>query len=106
MDTDNDGNLTLDEILEAEKQVSGLKLGNKWKDILYQCDLDGNGKIDFQEFLTAAINHQKILTKENIKYVFETFDTNNDGTIEISEFRSAMPSNFKKTMYMKQNIAG
>jgi calcium-dependent protein kinase len=106
MDTDNDGNLTLDEILEAEKQVSGLKLGNKWKEVLYQCDLDGNGKIDFQEFLTAAINHQKILTEENIKYVFETFDTNNDGTIEISEFRSAMPSNFKKTMYMKQNIAG
>lgn len=62
MDTDNDGNLTLDEILEAEKQVSGLKLGNKWKEVLYQCDLDGNGKIDFQEFLTAAINHQKILT--------------------------------------------
>ena len=57
MDTDNDGNLTLDEILEAEKQVSGLKLGNKWKEVLYQCDLDGNGKIDFQEFLTAAINH-------------------------------------------------
>ena len=52
------------------------------------------------------MNHQKILTKENIKYVFETFDTNNDGTIDIQVFRSAMPSNFKRTLHMKQNIEG
>ena len=107
MDTDNDGHLTLSELESAKDQVSSLKLGEtKWIDVLKKCDLDGDGKIDFVEFYTAAINHQKILTKENIEYAFRTFDTNNDGTIDIREFKSALPSNYRRTLYMKQNIEG
>jgi Ca2+-binding EF-hand superfamily protein len=40
-----------------------IKLGKKWEDVLINCDLDGDGKIDFQEFYTAAVDHQKIITK-------------------------------------------
>ena len=47
------------------------------------CDLDGNGSIDFAEFYTAAVDHQKLLTKENIKKAFDTFDLNSDGLIDI-----------------------
>jgi Ca2+-binding EF-hand superfamily protein len=27
----------------------------KWSDVLMKCDLDGNGLIDFHEFLVAAM---------------------------------------------------
>jgi len=57
MDVDNDGTLSLDEIKAAEKKLGLMKLGNKWKDVLKKCDLDGDGKIDFQEFFTAAVDH-------------------------------------------------
>lgn len=39
------------------------KYGYQWKDILKNCDLDGDGKIDFHEFLTAAACHKNILTE-------------------------------------------
>ena len=54
-------------------------------------DLDGDGTIDFQEFITAATDHQKILTEENIKYAFNTFDLDGDGSITINEFLRALP---------------
>jgi Ca2+-binding EF-hand superfamily protein len=54
--------------------------------------LDGNGTIDFQEFYTAAINHQKIVTKENLLAAFQTFDVNGDGKIDIHEFKDILPS--------------
>ena len=107
MDTDNDGHLTIAELEAARSQVHSLKLGDtKWIEVLKNCDLDGDGKIDFSEFYTAAIDHQKVLTKENIEYAFRTFDTNGDGTLDITEFKSALPSNYRRTLYMKQNIEG
>jgi len=57
MDINKDGTLSIEEIQAAEKQLKALKLGSKWKEILYKCDLDGDGQIDYQEFLTAAVNH-------------------------------------------------
>ena len=83
----------------AEKSVKGaIKLGNKWEEVLQNCDLDGDGKIDFQEFYTAAVNHQKIITKQNIQYAFNTFDVNGDGNIDIEEFKQALPTNYRKTI--------
>ena len=62
MDTDKDGTLSIEEIKAAEATLKTLKLGSKWNDVLSKCDLDGDGEIDYQEFLTAAVNHQKVLT--------------------------------------------
>ena len=37
-------------------------------------DLDGNGYIDYNEFLTAAVNREKILSKQNLEMTFKSFD--------------------------------
>ena len=52
------------------------------------CDTDGDGKIDYLEFIQAAINHKTILNKENVKMVFEMFDVNKDGKISVQELKS------------------
>ena len=70
MDTNQDGTLSLDEIKQAESKLKSFKIGGKWQDVLKQCDLDGDGKIDFHEFFTAAIDHKKVLTKQNLAYAF------------------------------------
>lgn len=99
MDADGDGHISKDEFIAAEKKVKGaIKLGDKWDDIMKNCDLDGDGKIDFQEFYTAAVNHQKIITKENIKYAFDCFDVNGDGSIDIEEFKTILPTNYRNTI--------
>ena len=51
----------------------------KVKDLLKSLDFDGDGRMDFNEFLTAAINPKVILTTNNIDAVFNHLDSNKDG---------------------------
>jgi Ca2+-binding EF-hand superfamily protein len=81
--------------IEEIQSYDGLKMSNKWSDILAKCDLDGNGLIDFHEFFVAAMNESKVLTQQNIKYAFECFDINGDGVIDFREFRSVAPKNIE-----------
>lgn len=37
-------------------------------------DLDKNGTIDYNEFITATINKTKILSKQNLEAAFKAFD--------------------------------
>ncbi len=37
-------------------------------------DLDGNGSIDYNEFLAATLNRSKIMSKQNLEAAFKTFD--------------------------------
>ena len=59
------------------------------------CDLDGDGAIDYQEFIAAAIDHKKYLTEANIKRVFDLFDRNGSGKIDTSEFSITLPKNYE-----------
>ena len=59
-------------------------------------DLDGDGRIDYHEFMQAAINHQALLNKENIEQMFKLFDANNDGMISITELRNAFSAKAQK----------
>ena len=37
-------------------------------------DLDGNGTVDYNEFITATINKSKVLSKQNLEATFKAFD--------------------------------
>ena len=56
------------------------------------CDLDGDGKINYHEFLTAASKYTKLASKQNIKKVFDVLDYNKDGFIDGDEFEYALPA--------------
>ena len=55
------------------KEKNSIDFG-KLDEVLLQIDLDGDGKIDFQEFLTAAYDLKKVFTKDNISIAFKLFD--------------------------------
>jgi calcium-dependent protein kinase len=52
---------------------------NDWIEVLQSMDVDGNGKIDFTEFIAAAYNKQKLLNEENLHTAFKIFDMDGDG---------------------------
>jgi len=74
---------------EFEAQTKRLEKDGKfvfngnWDEIFRKIDLDGDGRIDYHEFCVATIDHKKLLTEQNLKYVFDTLDVDKNGTIEI-----------------------
>ena len=62
------------------------------KELFQSLDLDNDGKLDYSEFLQAAINHQALLNKENILEIFKMFDVNGDGYISKEELQFVFKS--------------
>ena len=51
-------------------------------------DLDGNGTIDYNEFLAATLNRTKLMSKQNLEAAFKTFDKDGSGKISVDEIMS------------------
>ena len=51
-------------------------------------DLDGNGVIDYNEFLACTMSKDKILRNENLELCFKAFDLDNSGKISLDEISS------------------
>ena len=52
-------------------------------------DKDGNGVIDYTEFITAAIDKVAVLNKKNLTSAFQVIDADNSGMITIDELKAA-----------------
>nr|P28582.2 RecName: Full=Calcium-dependent protein kinase; Short=CDPK [Daucus carota]CAA39936.1 calcium- dependent protein kinase [Daucus carota] len=88
MDTDKSGTITYEEL------KSGLaRLGSKLSEVEVQqlmdaADVDGNGTIDYLEFITATMHRHKLESYEH--QAFQYFDKDNSGFITKDELESAM----------------
>jgi calcium-dependent protein kinase len=91
LDTDGDGHLSELELKRGFSNIS-LSASVKLEDILKSCDSDMNGQIDYSEFITAAIDWQKHLSKEILENTFKAYDRDNSGSISITEIREFLGS--------------
>lgn len=74
-DKNNDGVLSRDEIFEGYKEIYGeVKALEEVDDIMKSIDLDGDGSIDYNEFLVATINRTKMINDANLEAAFKMFD--------------------------------
>ena len=81
-DTNGDGRLDRDELISGLKMVDTKKdLEQEVDRVMKIIDVDGNGFIEYEEFLRASLDKDKILTPENVKIVFQLFDINKTGSI-------------------------
>ena len=53
-------------------------------------DLDGDGVIDYEEFLAATVQMSKLNKEENLRKAFEHFDADNSGYITRDELESSL----------------
>ena len=92
-DKNKDGVLNKEEIIISYKNVYGSIDEDIVENMIKSIDLDGNGVIDYNEFLNCTMNRDKILSKKNLEYAFKAFDKDGNGSISIDEIMSI----FKKT---------
>lgn len=57
---------------------------------LFQADVDGNGFLDYGEFVAVSIHIKKMGTDDHLRKVFAYFDANKSGFIEIDELKKSL----------------
>lgn len=66
---------------ESEKEVNR---------VMKIIDVDGNGFIEFEEFLRAGLDKEKILTEDNLKTAFKLFDINTRNKVSPTELKQVL----------------
>jgi calcium-dependent protein kinase len=98
LDTNGDGQLSQDELESGYAKILGKeKAKQEVARIFRMVDTDGNGSIDYSEFVTACINKESILSKKRLKAAFRIFDKDNSGGIDMDELKEIFNNSGKLT---------
>lgn len=95
---DKDGTGEIDaKSLSAYLKSRGEKISDsEVKKLIKEVDYSGNGKINYNEFLTATIDHTKFLTEQRMRAIFNQFDTDSTERITASNLKEAFLKMGKK----------
>ncbi|XP_042496557.1 calcium-dependent protein kinase 10-like [Macadamia integrifolia] len=90
MDTDNNGKITYEELKAGLQKVGSQLAEPEMKLLMEVADVDGNGTLDYGEFVTVTIHLQKMENDEHFRRAFMFFDRDGSGYIEMDELRETM----------------
>ncbi|XP_066140682.1 calmodulin-like isoform X2 [Euwallacea fornicatus] len=92
-DKDEDGTITMAELGVVMRSLGQRPTETELRDMVNEVDQDGNGTIEFNEFLQMMSKKMKDADgEEELKEAFRVFDKNNDGLISNIELRHVMTS--------------
>lgn len=90
MDVDKSGTITFDE-LKAGLYKWGTKLSDtEVRQLLESADVDGNGILDYMEFITATMHMNRMEKDNRLCKAFLYFDQDNSGYITMDELKNAL----------------
>ncbi|CBI34166.3 hypothetical protein VitviT2T_021291 [Vitis vinifera] len=90
-DMDGDGCITLDELATVMKSLEHSTTKEELQTMMDEVDVDGNGTIEFGEFLNLMARKMKESeAEEELKEAFKVFDKDQDGYISANELRNVM----------------
>ncbi|CAG9332663.1 unnamed protein product [Blepharisma stoltei] len=91
IDKNGDGKLSKVELIKFYSSVMGDHVGRDFaKETLNNVDIDGNGSLEFTEFLRASAEHQLLLSKKNLEVTFSMLDKDASGKISVSELQEML----------------
>ncbi|KAF5306856.1 hypothetical protein FQA39_LY00086 [Lamprigera yunnana] len=92
-DKDEDGTITMAELGVVMRSLGQRPTETELRDMVNEVDQDGNGTIEFNEFLQMMSKKLKEADcDEELREAFRVFDKNNDGLISSNELRHVMTS--------------
>ncbi|KFK35914.1 hypothetical protein AALP_AA4G052700 [Arabis alpina] len=90
IDTDNSGTITYEELKEGLAKLGSKLTETEVKQLMDAADVDGNGSIDYIEFITATMHRHRLESNENLDKAFQHFDKDGSGYITIDELEAAL----------------
>jgi calmodulin len=92
-DKDADGCITTKELGTVMRSLGQNPTEAEVQDMINEVDADGNGTVDFPEFLNLMGRKMKYTDSEDeLKEAFKVFDKDQDGLISAAELRHVMTS--------------
>jgi calmodulin len=90
-DRDGDGHITTKELGTVMRSLGQNPDERELQDLINDIDADGNGNIDFPEFLSLMAKKMKDTdTEEELIEAFKVFDTEGNGVISAMRLRELM----------------
>ena len=90
MDTDNSGTVTFEELKNGLARFGSKISETEVRQLMNVVDVDGNGTIDYLEFITATMHMNRMDRKDNIFTTFQYFDKDNSGYTTKDELEQAL----------------
>ena len=92
-DKDKDGYITIKELGEIMKSLGQIPSESELHDMVNEVDIDGNGNIDFKEFLGLMARKMRDTdTEEELIEAFKVFDRDGNGLVSSIELKHVMIS--------------
>ncbi|KAG2640068.1 calcium-dependent protein kinase 17-like [Panicum virgatum] len=89
LDTDNSGQITLEELKSGLKRVGANLKDSEIVTLMEAADIDNSGSIDYGEFLAATLHLNKVEREDNLFAAFSYFDKDGSGYITHDELQKA-----------------
>lgn len=92
LDKEKTGTLKLEDLKKELHSKFGERYENMenrdWLKILEGCDLNNDGVIDFQDFLSCSVDRRALVHNAEIKRAFQLIDADKDGKLSREDFQS------------------
>ena len=91
LDKDGNGKITRDELMQEYTKVMEFTNASTLVDkIISELDQDGDGNIDYTEFIASCGENMRKISKENLLIAFNIFDLDGNGKITLDEIQAVL----------------
>ncbi|OIW08669.1 hypothetical protein TanjilG_03345 [Lupinus angustifolius] len=90
MDKDKNGHLTFEELKDGLAMLGHTLPDPDVQMLMEAADIDGNGTLNCEEFITMSVHLRKIESDEHLSEAFNYFDKNQSGYVEFEELKDVL----------------